>query len=111
MSHSSAFRTCVWAILLYDVNRRKSFEGAGYWIKDIEWTIPSECFKILYSNKVDQFGKRKVSTEEGNKLAEEHDMFLMEISIVDEINVNEFWICSECGKMRYVKEKISKEVE
>ena len=68
-------------LLVYDVTDRQSFESIrSWWIKDVTQHAPETALKILIANKCDMGEKRVVSTEEGQKLADELDIQFYETS-------------------------------
>ena len=68
-------------LLVYDVTDRQSFENIrNWWIKDVAHHAPETALKILIGNKCDMDEKRVVSTEEGQKLADELDIQFFEVS-------------------------------
>ncbi len=58
-------------ILIYDVTNEKTFENAKSWVEQIHEEISDKVVIYLVGNKIDMEEERKVSTEEGKKLAEE----------------------------------------
>eukprot|EP01045_Picozoa_sp_COSAG04_P002136 COSAG04_NODE_75_length_28792_cov_4.615272_22_plen_131_part_00 len=68
-------------LLVYDVTDRQSFESIrNRWVKDVAQHAPETALKILLGNKCDMDEKRAVSTEEGQKLADELDIQFFEVS-------------------------------
>ena len=78
-------------ILLYDVTEKKTFENVRNWIKQIKEEVNDNVCIILVGNKIDMEGKRVVSTEEGEKMAEEYDLMFFECSAKTGENVNEIF--------------------
>ena len=58
-------------ILIYDVTSIRSFESVKTWVEQIHEEISDKVVIYLVGNKMDMTEERKVSTEEGKKLAEE----------------------------------------
>ena len=57
-------------ILIYDVTDKKSFEGVKNWIEQIRDEVTQEVLIYLVGNKIDKKEERKISKEEGKKLAD-----------------------------------------
>ena len=72
----------------YDITSRLSFTNVSTWLKEINDNAPEEIQKILIGNKCD-LNEREVTTEEGQKLAEENGMKFFETSAKNDINVKE----------------------
>ena len=75
-------------ILTYDVTDLNSFRSIKNWIKQIESNAQSSVCKVLVGNKCDK-SDRKVTVEEGKKLAEEFNMEFFETSAKSNQNINE----------------------
>lgn len=75
-------------ILTYDVTDDNSFKNIRNWIKQIEQNAQSSVCKVLVGNKCDK-PDRKVSEEEGRKLASDYNMAFFETSAKSNQNVNE----------------------
>jgi small GTP-binding protein len=75
-------------ILTYDVTDENSFKNIRNWVKQIEQNAQTNVCKVLVGNKCDR-DDRKVSYEEGNKLAKEFNMQFFETSAKTNYNVNE----------------------
>ena len=73
--------------LLPDVTDRQSFENIRNWIKNIKQHASETVRKILLGNKCDMDEKRAVSTEEGQKLADEFGIQFFETSAKSGDNV------------------------
>ena len=76
-------------ILMYDITKRKSFDSINEWIESVKNVKGSNFPLILLGNKIDEEGDRKISKEEGEKLAKNFDIDFFEISNRDGININE----------------------
>ena len=67
-------------ILIYDVTSLKTFENVKSWISQINEEISDKVVIYLVANKIDMETERKVSTKEGQKLAEELGVPFIETS-------------------------------
>jgi len=90
---SSYFRGTAGFILVYSVNDEASFFNIRSWMKEIECNIshPTNC--ILVGNKAeihdDATNERKITSSEGQKLADELGMHFFETSAKQDINIEE----------------------
>ena len=75
-------------IVGYDITSRLSCTNVSTWLNEINDNAPEEIQKILIGNKCD-LNEREVTTEEGQKLAEENGMKFFETSAKNDINVKE----------------------
>jgi len=75
-------------ILTYDVTDENSFKNIRTWVKQIEQNAQNSVCKVLVGNKCDR-DDRKVSLDEGAKLAKEFNMQFFETSAKTNYNVNE----------------------
>ena len=75
-------------IIGYDITSRSSFMNVSTWINEINESAPKDIQKILIGTKCD-LKERKMSMEEGEKLAEENGMKFYETSAKSDINVKE----------------------
>lgn len=75
-------------ILTYDVTDENSFKNIRNWVKQIEQNAQSNVCKVLVGNKCDR-EDRKISYEEGAKLANEFKMQFFETSAKSKYNVSE----------------------
>ena len=66
-------------IIVYDTTDYKSFLNVETWLNDIK-EFSNESLIYLVGNKIDIYRDRKVTFEEGNKFAKEHNLNFMEIS-------------------------------
>ena len=71
---------CSFAIIVYDITDKNSFESVGQWVKDCKTYGNKNIHIVLVGNKTDLANERKVSTEEGQNLANEFNMDFFEIS-------------------------------
>jgi len=75
-------------ILTFDVTDENSFKNIRNWVKQIEQNAQNNVCKVLVGNKCDR-EDRKVTFEEGSKLASEFNMKYFETSAKTNQNVNE----------------------
>ena len=69
------------AVIVYDITSRESFLGAvSLFFKSKKETVRN-CQYLLLGNKTDLEGQRKVTTDEAEGFARNHDMFFMESSM------------------------------
>jgi small GTP-binding protein len=76
-------------ILLYDVTNINSFNNIKNWISQIKENSTEKVKICLVGNKCDMTGMRKIQYEDGEKLAQEHDLKFIESSAKNNINVEE----------------------
>jgi len=77
-------------LLLFDVTRPITFESISDWYKDIKNNLKhsGELIVLLCGNKVDLIEKRKIKTEDANKLATELNMKYLETSALTGQNID-----------------------
>ncbi len=78
-------------LLLYDITKVNSFENIREWIKDIREEVYEKTIIFLIGNKNDKVNERAISTEQGQKLAEEYNLPFFEASAKSGQNVNEIF--------------------
>lgn len=84
----SFFRSCVGAIVVYDITYRKSFDSVKKWIQEVRELSPKETKIMLIGNKSDS-EKREVETEEAKKFAYRENIPFYEVSAKTGKNVKE----------------------
>ena len=78
-------------ILIYDVTSLQTYENIKTWVNQIKEEAPQNVVIFIAGNKIDLEEERKVSTEEGKRLAEEFGYPFYETSAKDDININEIF--------------------
>lgn len=78
-------------ILAYDVTDENSFHSIKNWLRQIEENTTKDIIKVLVGNKCDK-DDRKISFEEGEKLAEKSCISFFESSAKTNHYVNEIFI-------------------
>ena len=76
-------------ILIYDVTNIKSFENIKKWINEIKEEISEKVTIVLIGNKIDNEGERKISKDQGEKLASEYGVQFFETSAKTGQGINE----------------------
>ena len=85
------YKNSVCAILVYDITNRDSFEHISSWIEDCLNQSPKTVFMVLVGNKSDLDDKRKVTTEEGEIMAKNHNLIFFETSAKNGDNVDKIF--------------------
>jgi len=67
-------------LLVYDITRKESFNNIPKWFSDVLNIKSNEAIYVLVGNKIDLKDERKVSYEEGKKLADEKNIIFEEVS-------------------------------
>ena len=67
-------------LLIYDISDRESFDSMPNWLREVMEVKNSEAVFALIGNKIDLENERKVTFEEGNKLANENNFIFQEVS-------------------------------
>ena len=94
---STYYRIANGIIVVYDISNRESFDQVNYWLDEIHLHIENVSIpKVLVGNKKDlvtdakvDIDERKVSTEEGSRLALKNKMIFFETSAFTGENVND----------------------
>ena len=76
-------------ILIYDVTNVKSYENIKKWINEIKEEIAEKVTIVLIGNKIDNEAERKISKEQGEKLASDYNVQFFEASAKTGKGVNE----------------------
>ena len=85
------YKNSVCALLVYDITNRDSFEHISSWIEDCLSQSPKTVFMVLVGNKSDLEDKRRVTTEEGQQMAKNHNMIFYETSAKTGDNVDKIF--------------------
>jgi len=85
----SYYRGAAGALLVYDVTRRETFDHLTRWLEEARQNANANMVVMLIGNKVDLEHRRVVSTEEGQKFANEHGLIFLESSAKTAQNVEE----------------------
>ena len=64
-STSSYYRGAHGIIIVYDITKKKSFDGIKKWMKEIGVFADPDACKLLVGNKTDLADSREISAEEG----------------------------------------------
>ena len=88
-------------IMTFSVIDRSSFNAMENWLKQIKTHAAENVVKVLVANKID-CEDRKVSGEEGRKLAENFGVAYYEVSAKENLNISEMFMAIG----REIKEKI-----
>ena len=75
-------------IVMYDVTNRKSFDNVKAWVEQIREEVSNKVSIILVGNKIDDVEGRKVTTEEGQKMADECGLSFFECSAKSGDNID-----------------------
>ena len=83
------YKNSVCAILVYDITNRDSFEHISSWIDDCLSQSPKTVFMVLVGNKSDLSEKRRVTIEEGQQMAKNHNLLFFETSAKTGENIDQ----------------------
>ena len=76
-------------ILIFDVTNIKSFENIKKWINEIKEEISENVSIVLIGNKIDNLKERKITKEQGEKIANEIGTKFFETSAKTGEGINE----------------------
>ncbi len=76
-------------ILMYDVTNQKTFNNIKRWLEEIKKEASNRICLLLIANKIDMKEERIVSIEDGENLAKDNDLQIIEASAKEDINVSE----------------------
>ncbi|NXS94891.1 RAB44 protein, partial [Jacana jacana] len=83
------FRKADGVVLMYDITSEYSFSDTRYWLSCIQEGADDGVIILLLGNKTDCAAERQVPTEEGERLAKEHQLMFYECSAASGHNVSE----------------------
>ena len=75
-------------ILIYDVTSRKTFDSVKNWISQIKEEVSDQVNIILVGNKIDDVQNRKVTFDEGEKMASSFGLPFFETSAKSGVNID-----------------------
>ncbi|XP_061700305.1 ras-related protein Rab-15-like [Syngnathoides biaculeatus] len=81
------YRRAQGIIFVYDITSESSFQHIVKWATDVDEYAPEKVQRILVGNKSDDEGRRRVTKEEGSKLAERYGMDFFETSASTSNNI------------------------
>ena len=76
-------------ILIYDVTNINTYENIKKWLNEIKEEISDKVSIILIGNKIDNENQRKITKEQGEKLANEVNIPFFETSAKTGVGINE----------------------
>ena len=98
---SSFYRNGAFAILVYAINNRESFDNLEGWLNDIRTSGSVDVKMFLIGNKKDLEENRVVTYEEGERFAKEHGFIqFFETSAMTGANVKDVFV--QIGKASYL---------
>lgn len=77
---------------MYDVTRQLTFENVERWLKELRDHTEAYAVVMLVGNKADLRHLRAVSTEEAKEFAEKENIYFMETSALESLNVDKAFI-------------------
>lgn len=89
---SAYYRGADGIVIVYDSTERSSFNSIDEWVIEVNRYASENTCKILIGNKNDLEADKKVSTEEGQKKAEELGIEFIETSAKDSTNVENAFV-------------------
>lgn len=84
---SAYYRGAVGAMLVYDMTKRQSFDHMARWLEELRGHADKNIVIMLIGNKCDLGSLRAVPTEDAQEFAQRENLFFMETSALESINV------------------------
>ena len=88
----SYIRDSKMSVVVYDVTSEESFRGVEKWVKDVRSEGGGDVVVVIVGNKIDRDADREVTTEEGERRAEELQAHFVETSAKTEQNINNLFM-------------------
>ncbi|KAL6569843.1 Golgi membrane exchange factor (Ric1p-Rgp1p) subunit [Orobanche minor] len=110
---SAYYRGAVGAMLVYDITKRQSFDHVARWLDELRGHADKNIVIMLVGNKSDLGTLRNVSTEDAKDFAQRENLFFMETSALEAINVEPAFLTMLTEIYRVVSKKalVANEVE
>ncbi|XP_008287972.1 ras-related protein Rab-15-like [Stegastes partitus] len=86
------YRRAQGIIFVYDITSESSFQHIAKWASDVDENALDKVQTILVGNKSDEEPRRKVTKDQGSKLAETYGMEFFESSASTNSNISESFI-------------------
>ncbi|KAK8957912.1 Ras-related protein RGP1 [Platanthera zijinensis] len=84
---SAYYRGAVGAMLVYDMTKRQSFDHVARWLEELRCHADKNIVIMLIGNKSDLSTLRAVPTEDAKEFAQRENLFFLETSALESINV------------------------
>lgn len=84
---SAYYRGALGAMLVYDITKRQSFDHVARWLEELRGHADKNIVIMLIGNKTDLGTLRAVPTEDAKEFAQRENLFFMETSALDSVNV------------------------
>ena len=84
------YRNSDGAVIVFDVNKRESFDLATKWFEEVNRFAEKSIKIILVGNKID-LDKREVSNQEARELADKYKGFYLEVSALTGKNIEDIF--------------------
>ena len=84
---SAYYRGAVGALLVYDMTKHETYEGAAKWLKELRDSADANIVIMLVGNKSDLEHLRVVQTSDAAKYAEHEGLSFIETSALESTNV------------------------
>ena len=88
---TSYYRGAHGIVTVFDLTERASFEHIEKWLDEINKYAKENVLRFLIGNKSDLVDKRKVSYEEARALANRLNIYYVETSAKNNINISDFF--------------------
>ena len=88
---TSYYRGAHGIVTVFDLTERETFEHVEKWLDEINKYAKENVMRFLIGNKSDLVDKRQVTYEEVRVLANKLDIYYVETSAKNNINVTEFF--------------------
>jgi Ras-related protein Rab-1A len=85
---TSYYRGCHLVIVCYDITDRESFDNLDMWLENVRRYAVSTVKIVLCGTKTDLHSRRVISTEEGQKFANEYGYDFYELSSKNNENID-----------------------
>ena len=79
-------------LLIYDISDKASFDSMPKWIQEVNDILKKDVVFALVGNKIDLEQERKVTFEEGKKLADQHNFIFQEVSAKNGSNFEKLYM-------------------